>query len=132
MRLDFDDNWFAIEVNMKMDSFFLKFKSPSHYYRALSQGNWRFLKMSNRSFFQSFSDGLYRSVVDGEKVSLIFILRVKNKSKMYSLSRELTIRMKKLLNAPVRVYDLTELSSTNLNLLKSKNGRSCFKKILGL
>ena len=87
--------------------------------------------MSNRSFFQSFSHGLYRSVVDREKVSLIFLLRVKNKKKMYSLTRELTIRMKKLINAPVKVYDISELSATDMKLLNSKNGIHSFNKILG-
>lgn len=131
MRFDFDDNWFVIEVSMKVETFFFKFKSPSHYYRCLSQGNWHFLKMSNRSFFQSFSHGLYRSVVDREKVSLIFLLRVKNKKKMYSLTRELTIRMKKLINAPVKVYDISELSATDMKLLNSKNGIHSFNQILG-
>lgn len=131
MRFDFDDNWFVIEVSMKVETFFFKFKSPAHYYRCLSQGNWHFLKMSNRLFFQSFSHGLYRSVVDREKVSLIFLLRVKNKKKMYSLTRELTIRMKKLINSPVKVYDISELSATDLTLLNSKNGVHSFNQILG-
>ena len=129
--LKFDDNWFIVEVKMKMENFFLKFKNPSHYYRCLSQGNWRFLKQSNRSFFRHLSTGMYRSVIDGEKVSLIFFLRVKNTVEKYRISKELSIRMKKLINSPIRILDLREMSETDRILLKTNNGRNFYNRILG-
>ena len=119
--LIFDKNWFILEVSMKLNNFFSKFKNPSHFYRCLSQGNWRFLKQSNRSFFYHFSDGMYRSVIDNEKVYLIFFLRVKNKTKIQSITRELTIRIKKLMNSPIRILDIREMSETDRKLLKIKN-----------
>ncbi len=128
---EFDDNWFIVEVKMKLENFFLKFKNPSHYYRCLSQGNWRFLKQSNRSFFRHFSTGMYRSVVDVEKVSLIFFLRVKTYSEKYRISKELSIRMKKLINSPIRILDLREMSETDRKLLSSKNGFNFYNRILG-
>ena len=128
--LEFDDNWFIVEVKMKLENFFLKFKNPSHYYRCLSQGNWRFLKQSNRSFFRHFSTGMYRSVIDGEKVSLIFFLRVKNKERINSTTKELTIRMKKLLNSPIQVYGVEQMTETDRKLISSKNGSRFFNKIL--
>ena len=118
--LEFDENWFILEVSMKLNNFFSKFKNPSHFYRCISQGNWRFLKQSNRSFFYHFSDGMYRSVIDNEKVSLIFFLRVKNKSNVQSITRELTIRIKKLMNSPVKVYGVKEMSKTDNKLFLSK------------
>jgi hypothetical protein len=127
---EFDENWFIVEVKMKMENFFTKFKNPSHYYRCLSQGNWHFLKMSNRSFFRSFSNGMYRSVIDGEKVSLIFFLRVKNTVEKYRITKELTIRMKKLINSPIQVYSLEEMSETDRKLLSSKNGFNFYNRIL--
>jgi hypothetical protein len=129
--LEFDDNWFIVEVKMKMENFFFKFKNPSHYYRCLSQGNWRFLKQSNRSFFRHLSTGMYRSVIDGEKVSLIFFLRVKNTVEKYRISKELSIRMKKLINSPIRILDLREMSETDRILLKTNNGRNFYNRILG-
>jgi hypothetical protein len=129
--LEFDDNWFIVEVKMKMENFFFKFKNPSHYYRCLSQGNWRFLKQSNRSFFRHLSTGMYRSVIDGEKVSLIFFLRVKNTVEKYRISKELSIRMKKLINSPIRILDLREMSETDRILLNTKNGRNFYNRILG-
>lgn len=129
--LTFDENWFIVEVKMKLGNFFTKFKSPSHYYRCLSQGNWRFLKQSNRLFFRGFSDGMYRSVIDGEKVSLIFFLRVKTNSEKYRISKELSIRMKKLMNSPIRILDLGEMSETDRRLLSSKNGVNFYNRILG-
>lgn len=128
--LEFDDNWFIVEVKMKLENFFLKFKNPSHYYRCLSQGNWRFLKQSNRSFFRHLSTGMYRSVIDGEKVSLIFFLRVKNTVEKYRISKELSIRMKKLMNSPIRILDLREMSETDRKLLSSKNGFNFYNRIL--
>jgi hypothetical protein len=128
---EFDENWFIVEVKMKLENFFTKFKNPSHYYRCLSQGNWHFLKMSNRLFFRSFSDGMYRSVIDGEKVSLIIFLRVKNTVEKYRIAKELTIRMKKLINSPIQVYSLEEMSETDRKLLSSKNGFNFYNRILG-
>jgi hypothetical protein len=128
--LTFDENWFIVEVKMKLENFFTKFKSPSHYYRCLSQGNWHFLKMSNRLFFKNFSNGMYRSVIDGEKVSLIFFLRVKNTVEKYRITKELTIRMKKLINSPIQVYSLEEMSETDRKLLSSKNGFNFYNRIL--
>jgi hypothetical protein len=127
----FDNNWFLVEVKMKLDNFFMKFKNPSHYYRCLSQGNWNFLKKSNRSFFRHFSDGMYRSVIDQEKVCLIFFLRVKTNSEKYRISKELSIRMKKLMNSPIRILDLREMSETDRRLLSSKNGVNFYNRILG-
>jgi hypothetical protein len=129
--LTFDENWFIVEVKMKLENFFTKFKSPSHYYRCLSQGKWRFLKQSNRSFFRNFSTGMYRSVIDREKVSLIFFLRVKNTVEKYRITKELTIRMKKLMYSPIQVYGLEEMSETDRKLLSSKNGFNLYKQILG-
>ena len=129
--LEFDENWFIVEVKMKIENFFFKFKNPSHYYRCLSQGNWRFLKQSNRSLFRNFSTGMYRSVIDGEKVSLIFFLRVKNTVEKYRITKELSIRMKKLMNSPIRILDLREMSETDRKLLKTKNGINFYNRILG-
>ena len=129
--LKFDENWFILEVSMKLNNFFSKFKNPSHFYRCLSQGNCRFLKQSNRSFFRHFSDGMYRSVIDNEKVSLIFFLRVKSKSNIQSITRELTIRIKKLMNSPVQVYGIEGLRETDRKLLKTKNGINFYNQILG-
>jgi hypothetical protein len=127
--LKFDENWFILEVSMKLNNFFSKFKNPSHFYRCISQGNWRFLKQSNRSFCYHFSDGMYRSVIDNEQVSLIFFLRVKNKSNVQSITRELTIRIKKLMNSPVKVYGVEEMSKTDNKLLSSQNGNKYYNSI---
>lgn len=131
MGVSFDENWFIVEVKMKLENFFTKFKSPSHYYRCLSQGNWHFLKLSNRLFFRSFSDGMYRSVIDEEKVVLVFFLRVKNTVEKYRITRELTIRMKKLMNSPIQVYGVEQMSETDIKLLYSKNGINFYNQILG-
>jgi hypothetical protein len=128
---EFDENWFIVEVKMKLENFFAKFKNPSHYYRCLSQGNWRFLKQSNRLFFRGFSDGMYRSVINGEKVSLIFFLRVKNTVEKFRITKELTIRMKKLMNSPIQVYGLEEMSETDRILLNTNNGINFYNRILG-
>jgi hypothetical protein len=131
MGVSFDENWFIVEVKIKLENFFTKFKSPSNYYRCLSQGNWHFLKLSNRLFFKSFSNGMYRSVIDEEKVVLVFFLRVKNTVEKYKITKELTIRMKKLINSPIQVYSLEEMSETDRKLLSSNNGVNFYNRILG-
>jgi hypothetical protein len=73
---------------------------------------------------------MYRSVIDGEKVSLIFFLRVKNTVEKYRITKELTIRMKKLINSPIQVYSLEEMSETDRKLLSSKNGFNFYNRIL--
>ena len=72
---------------------------------------------------------MYRSVIDNEKVYLIFFLRVKNKTKIQSITRELTIRIKKLMNSPVKVYGVEEMSKTDNKLLLSKNGNKHYNTI---
>jgi hypothetical protein len=126
----FDEHWFVIKTTIRLENFFKKFKSPSHYYRCLSQGNWHLFKKSNRSFFRSFDAGMYRSIIDNEKVSLIFLLRVKNKDKIHLISQELSVRMRKLINSPIKVFGTSELDPTDHKLLNHKKGVRGFKKIL--
>jgi hypothetical protein len=130
LGFSFDENWFVITTNISLDHFFKKFKCPAHYYRCLSQGNWHLFKKSNRSFFRSFDAGMYRSIIDNEKVSLIFLLRVKNKDKIHLISQELSIRMRKLMNSPIKVFGTSELDPTDHKLLNHKKGVRGFKKIL--
>jgi hypothetical protein len=73
---------------------------------------------------------MYRSVIDNEKVSLIFFLRVKDKTKIQSITRELTIRIKKLMNSPVQILDISKMSSTDKKLFCSKNGINVYNRIL--
>ena len=129
-KIEFDENWFILEVSIKLVNFFSKFKNPAHFYRCLSQGNWRFLKQSNRSFFRHFSNGMYRSVIDKEKVILIFFLRVENKTRIQSISRELAIRVKKLINSPVQILELSKMNLTDRKLLSCKNGFKTYNQII--
>jgi hypothetical protein len=74
---------------------------------------------------------MYRSVIYNEKVSLIFFLRVHCKSKIQSITRELTVRIKKLMNSPVKVYEISKMNSTDNKLMISKNGQNFYNKIYG-
>ena len=125
----FDKEGDTITIHLNLGAY--KFKNPSHFYRCISQGNWRFLRQSNRSFFCHFSDGMYRSAVDNEKVTLIFFLRVKNTIEKYRITKELSIRMKKLMNSPIQILDIREMSETDRKLLKTKNGFKFYNWILG-
>jgi hypothetical protein len=72
---------------------------------------------------------MYRSVIDEEKVVLVFFLRVKNKERFNTTTKELTIRMKKLLNSPIQVYGVEQMTETDRKLLSSKNGMKFYNKI---
>ena len=51
--------------------------------------------------------------------------------KINSTTKELTIGMKKLLNSPIQVYCINEMSETDRKLLSSKNGFNFYKQIFG-
>jgi hypothetical protein len=128
--LEFDNRWFGIKIKLKYNNFFLRFKNPSHYYRCLSQGNWRFFKQSNRIFFKNFDDGFYRSTIDNGSVDIFFILKVHTIDNKNKIIQELIIRMKKLAYGAVDIYSLNQISQMDLYLLKNHLSKPVFKRII--
>jgi hypothetical protein len=72
---------------------------------------------------------MYRSSVDNEKVHLVFFLRVKDKNRMSRISQELSIRMRKLMNSPVQVFGMEQMSETDKKLLSSVNGNRYYNSM---
>ena len=116
-------NWF---------NFLMRFKTIPSYYRQLSQSEYSLGKVSNRSFFNNrFSHGWYRAVIDKEVIRFVFVLKVKKSDRKDQDIFQLIWRSKRLINSPVLIYSINELSNTDKILLMNNARVGGFKKILG-
>lgn len=127
-----DPSWFVFDVKIRLKQFLMRFKTISSYYRLLSQSEYSLSKVSNRSFFKNrFSHGWYRAVIDKEIIRFVFVLKVKKLDRKEQDIFQLIWRSKRLLNSPVLIYSLNELSNTDKILLMNNARVGGFKKILG-
>ena len=127
-----DPLWIMMEVSMKLTSCLMRFSSTVQYYRLLSQSEYTFGKKSNRIFFKNtFSHGLYRTSIAGDKVKFIFLLKLKNEDSKSYKTIELIIRSKRLINSSVSIYYPYQMNETERLLLTSNNGIKEYRKILG-
>jgi hypothetical protein len=127
-----DPSWFVFDVRMKLKPFLMRFKTIPSYYRQLSQSEYSLGKVSNRSFFKNrFSHGWYRAVIDKEVIRFVFVLKVKKLERKEQDIFQLIWRSKRLLNSPVLIYSVNELSNTDKILLMNNARVGGFKKILG-
>ena len=124
--------WFVFDVRIKLKPFLMRFKTISSYYRMLSQSEYSLGRLSNRSFFKSrFSHGWYRVVIDKEVIRIVFVLKAKKLERKDQDIFQLIWRSKRLINSPVLIYPLNELSNTDKMLLMNNARVGGFKKILG-
>lgn len=127
-----DPSWFVFDVKIRLKQFFMRFKTISSYYRLLSQSEYSLGKVSNRSFFNNrFSHGWYRAVIDKEVIRFVFVLKVKKSDRKDQDIFQLIWRSKRLINSPVLIYSINELSNTDKILLMNNARVGGFKKILG-
>jgi hypothetical protein len=127
-----DPSWFVFDVKIRLKQFLMRFKTISSYYRLLSQSEYSLGKVSNRSFFNNrFSHGWYRAVIDKEIIRFVFVLKVKKLDRKEQDIFQLIWRSKRLLNSPVLIYSVNELSNTDKILLMNNARVGGFKKILG-
>jgi hypothetical protein len=127
-----DPSWFVFDVKIRLKQFLMRFKTISSYYRLLSQSEYSLGKVSNRSFFNNrFSHGWYRAVIDKEVIRFVFVLKVKKSDRKDQDIFQLIWRSKRLINSPVLIYSINELSNTDKILLMNNARVGGFKKILG-
>ena len=127
-----DPYWFVFEVKIKLKQFLMRFKTISSFYRLLSQSEYSLGKVSNRTFFKKkFTHGWYRSNIDRESIRFVFILKVKDLKRKEQDIFQLIWRSKRLINSPVLIYPLNELTNTDKILFMNNNRVGAFKKILG-
>lgn len=127
-----DPSWFVFEVKIKLKQFLMRFKTISSFYRLLSQSEYSLGKVSNRTFFKKkFTHGWYRSNIDKESIRFVFILKVKDLKRKEQDIFQLIWRTKRLINSPVLIYPLNELTNTDKILFMNNNRVGAFKKILG-
>lgn len=127
-----DPSWFVFEVKIKLKQFLMRFKTISSFYRLLSQSEYSLGKVSNRTFFKKkFTHGWYRSNIDKESIRFVFILKVKDLKRKEQDIFQLIWRSKRLINSPVLIYPLNELTNTDKILFMNNNRVGAFKKILG-
>jgi len=127
-----DPSWFVFDVKIRLKQFLMRFKTIISFYRLLSQSEYSLGKVSNRTFFKKkFTHGWYRAVIDKEVIRFVFVLKVKNLDKKDQDIFQLIWRSKRLINSPVLIYSINELSNTDKILLMNNARVGGFKKILG-
>ena len=127
-----DPSWFVMEVKIKLRNYLMRFRSLNKFYRLLSQSEYVTAGETNRKFFKSrFTHGWYRVIIDKEIVRFIFILKVKDVSRIEKDQFHLIWRTRKLINSPVLIYRPEELTTTDRILLTQLGGNMSYRKILG-
>lgn len=127
-----DPSWFVMEVKIKLRNYLMRFRTLNKFYRLLSQSEYVTAGETNRKFFKSrFTHGWYRVIIDKEIVRFIFILKVKDVSRIEKDQFHLIWRTRKLINSPVLIYKPEELTTTDRILLTKLGGNMSYRKILG-
>lgn len=127
-----DPSWFVMEVKIKLRNYLMRFRTLNKFYRLLSQSEYVTAGETNRKFFKSrFTHGWYRVIIDKEIVRFIFILKVKDMSRIEKDQFHLIWRTRKLINSPVLIYKPEELATTDRILLTQLGGNMSYRKILG-
>ena len=127
-----DPSWFVMEVKIKLRNYLMRFRTLNKFYRLLSQSEYVTAGETNRKFFKSrFTHGWYRVIIDKEIVRFIFILKVKDMSRIEKDQFHLIWRTRKLINSPVLIYKPEELTTTDRILLTQLGGNMSYRKILG-
>jgi len=127
-----DPSWFVMEVKIKLRNYLMRFRTLNKFYRLLSQSEYVTAGETNRKFFKSrFTHGWYRVIIDKEIVRFIFILKVKDVSRIEKDQFHLIWRTRKLINSPVLIYKPEELTTTDRILLTQLGGNMSYRKILG-
>jgi hypothetical protein len=70
-------------------------------------------------------------VIDKEVIRFVFVLKVKKSDRKDQDIFQLIWRSKRLINSPVLIYSINELSNTDKILLMNNARVGGFKKILG-
>jgi len=127
-----DPSWFVMEVKIKLRNYLMRFRTLNKFYRLLSQSEYVTAGETNRKFFKSrFTHGWYRVIIDKEIVRFIFILKVKDVSRIEKDQFHLIWRTRKLINSPALIYKPEELTTTDRILLTQLGGNMSYRKILG-
>lgn len=126
------NDWIMVEVKMKISTFTKQFNSSvSNFYRTLSNSPRMFMNTTYRSFFKkNFCEGFYRSSIQQNDVSIILFLKSSNLIPIVKLTRELILRIKKLVLVPVIISHPNCMSETDKQLMTSKDGMKNYQKIL--
>jgi hypothetical protein len=127
-----DKDWILVEIRMKLTTFSKQFNSSvSNFYRTLSNSPRSFLNSTYRHFFKSnFCEGFYRHSIQENDVLMVFFLKSTGINDLDKLTRELSLRIKKLVLIPVNISSTKSMSETDKILLSSKNGVKNYRKIL--
>ena len=127
-----NNDWIMVEIKLKISTFTKQFNSSvSNFYRTLSNSPRVFMNTTYRSFFKkNFGEGFYRSSIQQNDVSIILFLKSKRITPLDKLTRELTLRIKKLVLVPVIISKPDCMSETDKQLLSSKDGLKNYQKIL--
>ena len=125
-----DPKSIIVRVNMDINNFIEKFKSPSHYFRTLSHSNSSIGRRKNRDFFKRYVDGgAYRTDLTPSGLSFTIVLKYKDDVRTPTIDSSLKLRLLKLVSgSKVDINSLSDESNENLiRVFTQRKGSSLFQ-----
>lgn len=123
------NDWICIKFRVPLKFYLKKYKGKINaLHRILSNGQNTFIGTSNRNFWKNITNGLYRTYFGVHHIHFVYLLKIEV-SKQSIISRELTIRIRKIFNIKVEVLPFESIDEVDVILLNLPHGLSNFVKI---
>ena len=123
------NEWISVKFRLPLKFYLKKYKGKMNaLHRILSNGQNTFIGTSNRNFWKNISNGFYRTYFGVHHIYFVYILKI-DERKQSKISRELSIRIRKILNVKVEVLPFESFDEVDFLLLSVPHGLSNFKKI---
>ena len=123
------ENWIILEFRIPLRLYLLKFKGKSNgFHRYLSNGQNRFIGISNRTFWKTIKTGFYRFFFERTHIHFVYFLNI-DEVKQKRFITGLIIRIKRIINCKVGVLPFESMTEMEKIFLSSPNGFLNYKKI---
>ncbi len=118
-------NWRIFQFTYPYKRFGLRFNSVSNFYANFISGNQVLGKKTNRQFFKDdIHGGIYYYYLseDFGSINFIFCFEYKTLEKEAFTTSNITLRLKKIINAQVDVYNMFNMDEKLKILMNNKTG----------
>jgi hypothetical protein len=118
-------NWRIFQFSYPYKRFGLRFHSVSNFYANFISGNQVLGKKTNRQFFkEDILGGIYYYYLteDFGSINFIFFFEYKTIEKEAFTTSNITLRLKKIINAQVDVYNTVNMDEKLKILMNTKTG----------
>ena len=123
------NEWISVKFRLPLKFYLKKYKGKMNaLHRILSNGQNTFIGTSNRNFWKNISNGFYRTYFGVHHIHFVYILKIEER-KQSKISRELTIRIRKILNVKVEVLPFESFDEVDVLLLNLPYGVKNYKQL---